>query len=57
MSTLPANESPANFSLLPGQFQIHDDGGTTLEESPTGRQQVSSNSTLLETVLMLAARA
>lgn len=56
MSTLPANESPANRSLLSGQFQIHDDGGTTLEESPTGRQQVSSNFTLLEAVLMLAAR-
>lgn len=57
MSTLPANESPATRSRLSGQFQIHDDGGTTLEESPTGRQQVSSNPTFLEAVLMLAVRA
>lgn len=57
MSTLPANESPATRSRLSGQFQIHDDGGTTLEESPTGRQQVSSNLTFLDAVLMLAVRA
>lgn len=57
MSTLSTNDSPATRSRPSGQFQIHDDGGTTLEESPTGRQQVTPDSINLETVLILAVRA
>lgn len=57
MSTLSTNDSPATRSRPSGQFQIHDDGGTTLEESPTGRQQVTPDSLNLETVLILAVRA